>query len=131
MKIHAAIFFSALTISGIVFAQTAQTINPREVAQKIYSQCMSMPDKNFAQQQKAYCRCTSENISKQMSAQEMASMAAGAGAGASQDEIGKTMMSDPRLIQIVSQCFSQALGDQATGGLAPSTPSGLVGKPFQ
>lgn len=124
----AAILFSASSVC----AQTAQQYNPHQTAQKIYQQCMVTADKNFAEQQQKFCHCTSDKISAQVSAQEMATIASQAGAGAGQKEIGETLMNDPRFIQIISFCFSEALGaDTANlGAVAPSTPSGMVGKPF-
>lgn len=128
-------FFVFTAISFFVlpaFAQPAQQYNPRQTAQQIYQQCMVTADKNFAQQQQKFCRCASDKISTQVSAQEMASIASQAGAGANQKEIGDTLMNDPRFIQVISFCFSEALGADSAGltPSAPSTPSGLVGRPF-
>lgn len=130
------ILFCALVLFAIpAAAQNPPRMTPAQVRAKIYQQCMATSDRNFAVQQKAYCECTSDNISRQVNAEDMASIAATAGQGASQTDIGNALMSDPRLIQIVSHCFSTALGQSGNGAVGtpealPSTTSGLIGKPF-
>lgn len=129
-------YLFAIALSVFLIAPAmAQNIPPQQVQVKLYQQCMVTADQNFAQQQKAFCSCTSQKIANQVSSQEIDGLAARVGQGASQADIGNAVMADPRFIQIVSYCFSTALGQQGQANVPvapnlPSNPSGLVGKPF-
>ena len=108
-------FLIAFIWLPIPFAN-AQNVSSADVAQQIYAQCMKTPDENFPSGQQKYCACTAQNIAAQISASDLATIASRAGKNASQDDIGKTLMSDSRFMGIIQQCLTQALGNVSNIG---------------